>query len=610
MKYLRQKVGEIYEYGEWRIGDGHSPVLYGGEVLQTEVSGYSSMDPVFFTVKPLFNLSGFIPSMLSVVQVEFGGGLDYYPSLNLFSSIEPSSNVYGVTYAKYEFSRVALLNAEVVPVEICMEVPPELDEKIREIASEVVKDQNTPWENLKALELFLKKNYEYDEEYAGENLNGDPIENFLFNTRKGVCKHFNSALALLARSIGIPTRVVTGFLISPEAGFQLVMPKDAHLWVEVPFMDLGWIVFDATPERMEEMPVEIPRIPTVTNITYNDPLAVKGGNFQVIGTVETLEGSPVDGMTVEVFITVDKNETGLACGRGLVTKGVFNITCDAEPSLDVGDYNLVAHSLANMIFEESWSDPPIRLVTETEVSIRVPDRVYVGESFTIVGRLVDKSNDMPVSNEPVSLKIKNETIHCVTDDYGQVSVDCRYDYEGNESIAIFMPSSKYYLASNSTLMISVAIPQPHKTGFLALLLTFPYNMIIAMGSVFALSLFYALNKRKKIIPVFEQVKTGEEPTHDEAFPPSFKSYKEGVVKLFNYFYRSARRRHDEVYDSLTPREFQHTMRRKISSSGDPALEYLVTAFEIADYSTSQPSKKIYNKCLSAVELLKGLMDNG
>jgi transglutaminase-like putative cysteine protease len=253
-KYLRQKVGEIYEYGEWRTGNGHSPILYGGEVLQTGVSEYSSMAPVFFTVKPLFNLTGFIPTMISVVQMDYEGELDHYPSLQLFSSTELSTNAYGITYAKYEFSRVAFLNADLVQVENYLEIPKELDEKLREIATGVVKNQNSPWEKLKALELFLKKNYEYDEEYTGENLNGDPIENFLFNTTKGVCKHFNSAFALLARSIGIPTRIVTGFLISPEAGYQLVMPKDAHLWVEVPFLDLGWIVFDATPERM--MPLQ------------------------------------------------------------------------------------------------------------------------------------------------------------------------------------------------------------------------------------------------------------------------------------------------------------------------------------------------------------------
>ena len=61
---------------------------------------------------------------------------------------------------------------------------------------------------------------------------------------------------------------------------------------------------------------------------------------------------------------------------------------------------------------------------------------------------------------------------------------------------------------------------------------------------------------------------------------------------------------------MTPREFQYLLKYKIPESGAPALEYLVTAFEIADYSRSVISNEVLNKCLAAVELLDGMMLHG
>jgi hypothetical protein len=82
------------------------------------------------------------------------------------------------------------------------------------------------------------------------------------------------------------------------------------------------------------------------------------------------------------------------------------------------------------------------------------------------------------------------------------------------------------------------------------------------------------------------------------------------VKLFNWFYTRSRRRLEGIDDSLTPREFQDKVLPWIPEKGSPALEYLVTAFEIADYSASNPSQEMYEKSLTAVELLGEMIDHG
>jgi hypothetical protein len=81
-----------------------------------------------------------------------------------------------------------------------------------------------------------------------------PIEDFLFRTRAGHCEYFSTAMALLLRAAGVPTRNVTGFLggtYNRYGRFYAVRQGDAHSWVEVYDPAHGWITFDPTPASRE-----------------------------------------------------------------------------------------------------------------------------------------------------------------------------------------------------------------------------------------------------------------------------------------------------------------------------------------------------------------------
>src|SRR5207247_6617599 len=82
----------------------------------------------------------------------------------------------------------------------------------------------------------------------------DPLAHFLFETRAGHCEYFASAMAIMARTLGIPSREVNGFLpgeYNDLAGDYIVRASDAHSWVEVYFPGNGWQVFDPTPSSVE-----------------------------------------------------------------------------------------------------------------------------------------------------------------------------------------------------------------------------------------------------------------------------------------------------------------------------------------------------------------------
>ena len=89
-------------------------------------------------------------------------------------------------------------------------------------------------------------------------LGRDPIDGFLFETRRGFCEHYATSFTMLMRLAGIPARVVTGYQggqRNPFGGYLIVRQSDAHAWAEVWLPDSGWTRVDPTaavaPERIE-----------------------------------------------------------------------------------------------------------------------------------------------------------------------------------------------------------------------------------------------------------------------------------------------------------------------------------------------------------------------
>lgn len=90
-------------------------------------------------------------------------------------------------------------------------------------------------------------------------LGSDPVDEFLFGTRRGFCEHYAAAFTVLARAAGIPARVVAGYQggeINPHGNYMIVRQSDAHAWAEVWLAGRGWVRVDPTaavaPERIEQ----------------------------------------------------------------------------------------------------------------------------------------------------------------------------------------------------------------------------------------------------------------------------------------------------------------------------------------------------------------------
>lgn len=136
---------------------------------------------------------------------------------------------------------------------------PKGHEQVYALARELTKDLEDPRAKAARLLMYLRDGgrfqYTTDMPDTGKRA---PLEFFLFEAKKGHCEYFATALAIMLRAVGIPSRNVTGFVggkFNPYGGYYAVRQADAHSWVEALMPGRAWVTLDPTPAtRLEHGP--------------------------------------------------------------------------------------------------------------------------------------------------------------------------------------------------------------------------------------------------------------------------------------------------------------------------------------------------------------------
>lgn len=130
-------------------------------------------------------------------------------------------------------------------------VPDHVDPDVKELARTVTAGKATPYQRALALERYLQSHYYYS---LTHDVDGREVVNefLLGGAKRGHCALFASSMVMMARSVGLPARYVTGFLTDDQRrrGVFAVQGSDAHAWVEVYVHGAGWIAFDPTSGRV------------------------------------------------------------------------------------------------------------------------------------------------------------------------------------------------------------------------------------------------------------------------------------------------------------------------------------------------------------------------
>jgi transglutaminase-like putative cysteine protease len=160
-------------------------------------------------------------------------------------------------YALTSYTRYRTGELDETEREHDLQLPARLSPRVRALAEQWRHDARGPLQVAQAaLDYFHRENFVYT--LNPPLLGDDPVDEFLFGTRRGFCEHYASAFVTLMRAAGVPSRVVVGYLggeLNQAGDYMIVRQSDAHAWAEVWVAERGWVRVDPTgavaPERIE-----------------------------------------------------------------------------------------------------------------------------------------------------------------------------------------------------------------------------------------------------------------------------------------------------------------------------------------------------------------------
>jgi len=220
---------------------GVDPLLIAGIPLHYTVTMEPFVNDVFFLLSSPLTLQG------NYRQISIDSSADVFD----FDPDHPVTRYEADSIVHAAALRPANDSSSGYPAHISREylqLPP-TDPRIPALAQQITARAYTPYEKAAEIEGYLRSRFSYTLQLPSSTPN-DPIANFLFERRQGHCEYFASSMAVMLRTLGIPSRVVNGFAggefndISSE---YVIRASEAHSWVEAYIPGHGWTEFDPTP---------------------------------------------------------------------------------------------------------------------------------------------------------------------------------------------------------------------------------------------------------------------------------------------------------------------------------------------------------------------------
>jgi transglutaminase-like putative cysteine protease len=150
-----------------------------------------------------------------------------------------------------------------------LELPSPSPRRVVSMARRLARDSSDPYEAAVSIQQFLRR-FRYEIKVATPPTDRDAVDWFLFTAKEGYCDYFASSMAVMARAVGIPSRVVAGYntgTLNEQTGLYEVKQENAHSWPELFFPNYGWVRFEPTPSQPTPERPEIPAEETQAGTT-------------------------------------------------------------------------------------------------------------------------------------------------------------------------------------------------------------------------------------------------------------------------------------------------------------------------------------------------------
>lgn len=261
--YWRGLSYDRYTGRGWALSDERSETLQPGEALSLQGQRVLTQTVVRHFADPQVRYTlGYPQSFDDPVDIFWRGADD-------FSRASGPGAGYTATSTRLSATAADLRQAAPAPDIIqarYTDLPQDVPARVTELAQEITSSQDNNYDRARALESFLRQ-YPYSLEVEPPPPRRDPVDFFLFDLQRGYCDYYASAMTVMARSIGLPARLVVGYVAQQpdDRGVQSIYQINAHAWVEVYFHNIGWVTFEPTAT-----------FATRTEVVEGDPLAIDG----------------------------------------------------------------------------------------------------------------------------------------------------------------------------------------------------------------------------------------------------------------------------------------------------------------------------------------------
>jgi transglutaminase-like putative cysteine protease len=252
--YLRARIFDRFDGQRWYNSAHHLTKLNlsRGEVKLTASQwNVTESETEHYEIFIERDLGDYIPAAAVPIKVNFPStviAMDAFGQLHSPGALK-SGTAYAVESLRTRFKGRTFAETHYVDLPNFRQLPQPMDPRISQLASRIAAPHESQFAKAIALEQHLREHYAYDFGSIFKSQNHTPLSQFLFETKKGHCEYFASALAIMLRTQGIPSRLVTGFSATnqnPMTGYYDVYALDGHAWVEAYVDGIGWLELEPT----------------------------------------------------------------------------------------------------------------------------------------------------------------------------------------------------------------------------------------------------------------------------------------------------------------------------------------------------------------------------
>lgn len=164
-----------------------------------------------------------------------------------FTGLRLSGDIPGIREAVLAAAHHSDAYADTVRADY-LALPDGVETGVYALAGQITQDAQTDFDRAAALCAYLRSAYPYTLAQNVPPTGRDFVSWFLLDERQGYCTSFATAMAVMARMVGLPARYIEGYAAVPDSdSVARVTQQQAHAWVEIYFSGFGWLPFDPTP---------------------------------------------------------------------------------------------------------------------------------------------------------------------------------------------------------------------------------------------------------------------------------------------------------------------------------------------------------------------------